>query len=283
MAAESLLPQHVVTGVRGGRLAHAFIFAGADEETKYRAALELAQRLICAADACGECADCRQLLQGSHPDLTVLASEEDSRFIKLEAVKQLMHRATLRPVRGRFKVLIIREASSMNEVSQNALLKTLEEPPAGTVFILIAEDVGALLDTIRSRAQNVYFASRAGTRQSSEELEPYIRETLDYLSYHDFTRRAVPDLSKLERTDLLTVLEEAMAYLRDLALMQVGAKELVAERDRYERERAASGYTPEQIQALMDAFVRAKTLALQNSNQRLLLANLWDSLEEAYA
>jgi DNA polymerase-3 subunit delta' len=164
-------------GLRSGRTHHAHLFEGPAGVGKERAALGLAARLLCEApglqpdaDACGKCVSCRLLerdthpdfhlvhrgLHKQHPDRTIRASK--GLFLVMDVVRHfLIEHAMLAPSRGRARVFIVRDAERMNEDAQNALLKTLEEPPALTRLILVTSSAGRLLPTIRSRCQRVTF------------------------------------------------------------------------------------------------------------------------------
>jgi DNA polymerase-3 subunit delta' len=135
-------------------------------------ALKFGQALLCetnppeAMDPCGECPGCKQVLAGSHPDLEFVAKDPDSSFLKVEQFigdrehrmqEGLLARFALKPTRGRRKVAIIDDADLLNAESANCLLKTLEEPPPGSVLVLIGTSEQKQLPTIRSRSQVVRF------------------------------------------------------------------------------------------------------------------------------
>jgi DNA polymerase-3 subunit delta' len=155
-----------------GRLPNTFLFVGPAGVGKRTFALKLAQSLLCETNPpellqpCGECPGCKQVLAGSHPDLEYLAKDPDSSFLKVEQFigdrehrmqEGLLARFSLKPTRGRRKVAIIDDADLFNSESANCLLKTLEEPPPGSVLILIGTSEQKQLPTIRSRSQIVRF------------------------------------------------------------------------------------------------------------------------------
>lgn len=156
---------------------HAWLFTGPEGVGKESAALGFARALLCQhpveGEACGECPACRKVEKGHHPDLLrvlpealavergLLAREEvartPSRELKIEQIRGLEGQLTLAPVEGERRVVLLLAADSMNAAAQNAFLKTLEEPPAGTHIVLIAEAGDRLLPTIRSRCVRVPF------------------------------------------------------------------------------------------------------------------------------
>jgi DNA polymerase III subunit delta' len=107
-------------------------------------------------DACGTCAACTRIARGVHPDVLVI-EPGDNGSIKIEAIRELVDRAGYRPFEGRRRVVIIDDADAMVPHAQNALLKTLEEPPSASVFILVSARPDALLPTVQSRCPRLRF------------------------------------------------------------------------------------------------------------------------------
>ena len=146
-----------------GRLGHAFLFVGPSGIGKRRLARHVAQGLLCetrpapALDPCGECAGCRQVEADSHPDFTEAGKPEDKNQFPIELMHDLCARVSLKPARGKYKILVIDDADSFNEESANCFLKTLEEPPPGSIIILLATSVETQLPTVVSRCQTIRF------------------------------------------------------------------------------------------------------------------------------
>jgi len=143
------------------RLAHAWLFAGPDGIGKRSVALAFAAWVHCSAggkDACGVCAACRQVAAGSHPDVQLVTVASGKKEIGVDRVRELKRFMQLRPVLGATKVAIIDDAPLLTLAAQNALLKTLEEPPDHSLLILVASNPDALLPTVRSRCQRLRFA-----------------------------------------------------------------------------------------------------------------------------
>ena len=109
-------------------------------------------------DGCGECAACRRIQRGVHPDV-ILIEPGDMGSIKIDKVRDVIDRADFRPFEGRRRVVIIDEADALVEPAQNALLKTLEEPPSASIFVLVSSMPDALLPTVRSRCSRLRFAA----------------------------------------------------------------------------------------------------------------------------
>ena len=111
-----------------------------------------------AAARCECCASCVQVAGGMHPDFTALARAEGRSEVLIEQVRELIARLGTRPSRGARRVAIIDDAETLGIPAQNALLKTLEEPPGHTIIFMVTESERALLDTVRSRMRLVRFA-----------------------------------------------------------------------------------------------------------------------------
>ena len=143
--------------VAEGRVPSAVLLVGPAGIGKRALADAFAGLLLCGAsageDACGACPDCTRVAADTHPDLRVVAREEDRRDIRIEQVRELARWLSLRALVAPRKVAVIDEAHTLNEHGQNALLKTLEEPPGAAVLVLVATSVARLLPTVRSRCQ----------------------------------------------------------------------------------------------------------------------------------
>lgn len=138
--------------------AHAYLFAGPSSVGKATVAHRFAAALLC--DHGGQhdvpCSSCRRSISGNHPDL--LAVEPDGRTaLSVEQARATVAQAPMSPVEGDRKVFVFDEAGSMSEQAANALLKTLEEPTASTVFVLVVESEDDLPATIASRCRSVQF------------------------------------------------------------------------------------------------------------------------------
>lgn len=160
--------------LRRGRTAHAFLLIGSPGIGKRLFAKLVTQCLFCQQrqsdelEACGTCHACQQVAAGTHPDLIEIGCPEGKRDLPIELMvgapdrrgrEGLCHDLSLKPMSASRKVAIIDDADCMNEASANALLKTLEEPPAGSILFLITPSLDPILPTIRSRCQPVRFGA----------------------------------------------------------------------------------------------------------------------------
>lgn len=159
--------------IRRGRLSHGYVFAGPEGIGKQLFARTLAQCLFCQRHsnaellACGECSACKQVKAGTHPDLhEVGPMSTKSSELKIEQFvgegdsrgkEGLCYELSRLPMAADRKIAIINDATGMNQSAANAFLKTLEEPQVNALVVLIADNLDALLPTIRSRCQTVRF------------------------------------------------------------------------------------------------------------------------------
>ena len=136
------------------------VFAGPDGVGKRLVAVALAQALNCergsGGDSCGRCASCTRIARGVHADVLVV-QPGDSGTIKVDQVRDAIDRAAYRPFEGKRRVVIVEAADALVPEAQNALLKTLEEPPPASVFVLVTTRPDMLLPTVRSRCQRLRF------------------------------------------------------------------------------------------------------------------------------
>src|SRR3989344_3999841 len=141
--------------VADGHLAHGLLFAGPTGVGKHRIALALAQAMLCeASTACGNCSQCRAFLAGTNPDYLEISGEAG---IKIEQIRELIFKLSLKAYSGKYKVAVIDCAEQMTIEAANSLLKSLEEPTDKTLIILISSNPNRLPKTIVSRVQKITF------------------------------------------------------------------------------------------------------------------------------
>jgi len=203
------------------RMPHAYLFTGPEGVGREMLAVRLAHVLLCASPAevdwpdemertaaanvrprvaCGRCDDCRLLAADTHPDLYLihrqlnrqhpdaLVRRQKALFLGVEVIRHfLIDRIATKPARGRAKVFIVREAERLNDAAQNALLKSLEEPPPDTTLILVTTSLDKMLPTTRSRCQLVPFVALPASFVTAElaRLRPEARsDEVRYAAHH---------------------------------------------------------------------------------------------------
>jgi DNA polymerase-3 subunit delta' len=246
---------HLQNALEQDRLAHGLIFAGPAGVGKRTTALALARALFCTAEipdgtgGCEQCEDCHLIEAGTHPNLLIQdmarAREEKSTAsqISIAQIRRLRSDLALRGVRGHRKVAIIEPAEKLTTDAQNALLKTLEEPPAGSVLILVTSNADALLPTIRSRCQRIHFsplspshlATILGRDGYSEEEASNIASIADG-SLHEAAR-----LSSEESQEQSLQIRERLSGLQTLSTPELldFAAELASGKGEERRDRMA--------------------------------------------
>ena len=260
---------------------HAYLFAGPEGVGKEMTAVGLVQALACLErpkEGCGECSTCVRIARKSHPDVTWvmpqeemvsrgLASKSDfagtpSREIRVEQIRALQERLSVRPLESERNVAIVASAEQMNAQAQNAFLKTLEEPPSVSMLILVASSPDRLLATIRSRCSRIQFGPLpldfiAAHLRTARNLDPANADLVAAMSGGSMSRGLRLDVDALgDRKDLIALfealgphdvrallafseqfgatreraedaLEVLRIWIRDLLAVQVGSDQLV--------------------------------------------------------
>lgn len=249
--------------LRRSRLPGAVLLTGPEGVGKRTLALATARALLCdtrSGEACDACPPCNRTAKGLHPDLFVLEPEGAStRSIKIEPVRDLVREIVARPFEGPARAFIVDDAHLMTEQAQNALLKSLEEPPATSHVVLVTPAPQALLTTIRSRCQTLRLGglpesvleAYLGERQGLDAQEARLRAVLadgslsaalafDSGEYHAMRDRLLALLERMPRLGVIERMELAEDFdarkdeipgeltalrtlLRDLAALRAGA------------------------------------------------------------
>ena len=170
--------------VKAGRLAHAYLFAGTDKKEKDETAIKLIQLLNCidVRKPCLSCRNCVAVKELRYPDLTIVKATKGEN-ITIEQIRKLALKLSLAAYESSIKTVIIKDAHYMNHHAQSAFLKLLEEPKGDTLFLLLCDHAELLLDTIRSRTQEIRFVSRP------EPVSEEFVKALQLMKLASFTER----------------------------------------------------------------------------------------------
>jgi len=152
-----------------GRLAHAYLFSGNNLDELEAVARTLAKTLNCEnpprksakgmpLDSCDQCSSCRRIEKSVHPDVSWLRAESKSRIISIDQVRDLLQTVNLKPTEAEYKVGVLVAVDRLRTEAANAFLKTLEEPPAKSILILLTTEPQRILETILSRCLRLTFA-----------------------------------------------------------------------------------------------------------------------------
>lgn len=205
-ASNSLLLAHL----RENRLAHTYLFSGPAGDTKSRLVLEFAKALNCERglffEAC-DCPSCGKIEKRVHPDVQWFQPDAKTEALKIEEVRNRLYQASLKPYEGKWKVFILENAENLTLDAANALLKTLEEPPEHSVFILLVENKAHLPETIQSRAFEVR-TPPAAEPDPREDAAIQLLEKKGWEAYFE-------ELRGLTRAELGEGLKTLLHYLLD--------------------------------------------------------------------
>lgn len=149
------IKKHLQTAIKTGNLSHAYIINGEYGSGRQTIASALTKTIQCQSktddtDACGVCTSCKQAESHNHPDIKYITHDKTSISVN-DIREQLNNDISIKPYSSEYKIYIIPDANKMTEQAQNALLKTIEEPPVYAIIILLTENCDSLLPTIRSR------------------------------------------------------------------------------------------------------------------------------------
>lgn len=298
-----------------GRVGHAYLFAGPPGVGKATVAYVFAAALLCRSpqkgEACGRCRECRQLIAGNHPDLQRIHPEGAS--IKISQIRELQRMAFLTPRQGSRRVFLLEEADLMTREAANSLLKVLEEPPGGTVIVLISSRPQALLPTVLSRCQVFTFqpltvgevaevlVKEAGLpREVAEEVahlsggSPGRALQLAHGEFKDLRQKASALLCELQKSPVLEALRQAALLAEDrekalvfLDLLEIWLRDLLAWKETKDEgmvfyrdhlpfiRREADRYPRRQLVGLIKQVEVTKDLLWANANARLALEVLF--------
>ena len=134
-------------------ISHAYLFSGPKDVGSFRIVRMFANILQCPNNFCRTCKDCKLMQKDSHPDVIVL--RDNGETIKIDDVRNLIHKTNL-TCQGRYRIVLIENIERMPIEAQNSFLKTLEEPPGKTIFIMTSVQVNQVLPTIKSRVRRYF-------------------------------------------------------------------------------------------------------------------------------
>lgn len=217
--------EHLENALKTGKISHAYIINGEKGSGKEFIARIFAAALQCEAQEgkpCQKCRSCRQALSGNQPDI-IQVTHEKPNTIGVEDVRtQINNDIILKPYSSPYKVYIVNEAEKMTPQAQNALLKTLEEPPAYAVILLLTANVNSLLQTISSRCVVLNMKPTG-----DEQMREYLMHKLQIPDYRAqvcvaFARGNVGKAKMLASSeDFETVKQEAVSLLKYIKDMDV--------------------------------------------------------------
>ena len=310
------LMRGLLESVHSGQSSHAYIFEGERGLGVINAARLFAAALACANTEiapCGACPSCIEAKANTNPDIVYMRPDKDKKTIGADNMRSLEEDAAIKPFAAKRKVYIFEDASLITEAAQNVFLKTLEEPPEYAAFIIVTENADILLETIRSRAVRVTFprVSDEAVRQYISEKYPD-EDKLDFLVKYcagvpyeadsvigddEFETLRSSSLEKLtpllsdktigafeiqkfaeeNKDSFAKILDFWMSFLRDVVLIQTGAREGIINIDKLDTLRALASKTdPQKTVRVMDLIITAQKMTARYVNTKAV--SYWLSL-----
>lgn len=299
--------------LRTGKTAHSYLFEGIPGCGRRKSALALIQGMFCKDmddDACGVCPSCRKVAGGSHADIHIISPLPDKRDISIDQLREMQRTLSLRPYEAPRKVCLIEPAERMSVNAANSLLKTLEEPPGDALIILLTENAGMLLPTIRSRCQLVRFAPLSpehvltllerngmdagtaallaplsgGSMQRAQELD---NESLAARRDAVISRLSLMDINRIatvfdaaealsgNREETLELLDLLISFYRDAVHLAAGSGEIVNRAARTAIESIAARNPLNRTMELLETICQTRRDVQQNANPKLALDHLF--------
>jgi DNA polymerase-3 subunit delta' len=289
--ADAIAQLELAVKTRDQGVQHAWLMTGPPGSGRSNMAVAFAAALLCAEGGCGTCRSCTLAMSGNHPDIDVLTTEKVG--ISIEEVRNLVLSAQMGGSMGRYRIMIIEDADRMAERSSNVLLKALEEPPPGTVWILCAPSEADMLPTIRSRVRRITLKTPAVEEVAQLLVE---RDSIDRAlaltvaaeaqSHIGMARRLATSVDARGRRkdtlvaalDIDSVTNAMFTADRWIDLARRDAEALTTERDSEEREELLRVLGVEDTSKL-PPYARADVKTLEESQKRRATRSLRDGLD----
>ena len=314
--------EHLKTAIEMGKVSHAYILNGPDLSGKMMIAEAFARALLCEKqdpDGCGECRSCRQSDDRNNPDIIYVKHDKPNTISVDDIRMQLNNDIVIKPYSNQYKIYIVDEAEKMNQQAQNALLKTIEEPPAYAVIMLLTTNADSFLQTIRSRCitlnlksvKNDVIKSYLMTEKKIPDYQAdvcaafaqgVVGKAIKLASSDDFNELKESALSLIKRLDDIDLYEMGEAikqisdyklqvqdyfdlitvWYRDVLYMKAtnDVNGLIFKDEVYDIKKQASKHSYHGIETIIEALDKAKLRINANVNFDLVIELLLMTIKE---
>lgn len=314
--------EHLKTAIEMGKVSHAYILNGPDLSGKMMIAEAFARALLCEKqdpDGCGECRSCRQSDDRNNPDIIYVKHDKPNTISVDDIRTQLNNDIVIKPYSNQYKIYIVDEAEKMNQQAQNALLKTIEEPPAYVVIMLLTTNADSFLQTIRSRCitlnlksvKNDVIKSYLMTEKKIPDYQAdvcaafaqgVVGKAIKLASSDDFNELKESALSLIKRLDDIDLYEMGEAikqisdyklqvqdyfdlitvWYRDVLYMKAtnDVNGLIFKDEVYDIKKQASKHSYHGIETIIEALDKAKLRINANVNFDLVIELLLMTIKE---
>ena len=314
--------EHLKTAIEMGKVSHAYILNGPDLSGKMMIAEAFARELLCEKqdpDGCGECRSCRQSDDRNNPDIIYVKHDKPNTISVDDIRTQLNNDIVIKPYSNQYKIYIVDEAEKMNQQAQNALLKTIEEPPAYAVIMLLTTNADSFLQTIRSRCitlnlksvKNDVIKSYLMTEKKIPDYQAdvcaafaqgVVGKAIKLASSDDFNELKESALSLIKRLDDIDLYEMGEAikqisdyklqvqdyfdlitvWYRDVLYMKAtnDVNGLIFKDEVYDIKKQASKHSYHGIETIIEALDKAKLRINANVNFELVIELLLMTIKE---
>lgn len=314
--------EHLKTAIEMGKVSHAYILNGPDLSGKMMIAEAFARALLCEKqdpDGCGECRSCRQSDDCNNPDIIYVKHDKPNTISVDDIRTQLNNDIVIKPYSNQYKIYIVDEAEKMNQQAQNALLKTIEEPPAYAVIMLLTTNADSFLQTIRSRCitlnlksvKNDVIKSYLMTEKKIPDYQAdvcaafaqgVVGKAIKLASSDDFNELKESALSLIKRLDDIDLYEMGEAikqisdyklqvqdyfdlitvWYRDVLYMKAtnDVNGLIFKDEVYDIKKQASKHSYHGIETIIEALDKAKLRINANVNFDLVIELLLMTIKE---
>lgn len=267
-----------------GRLAHAYLLVGDRQDYLYDMAFEITKALNCQHQpyhqGC-ECSSCRKLITGNHPDFFMIEKPEDKTEILISQItvrenqpyRPLLPWLSVKTLEAQVRVVIVKEAHLMSQESANAFLKTLEEPPAKTLFLLTTTAVIDILPTIQSRCQQILLNENIKQQQLSHWVDQFILVRIDEKQIKSIVEN---------KQDVQCLIETILMFYRDMLMLKAGVEKisLIFKEHGSAIERLSLKHTQEDVLMIIEQATKTMRSLQEGLNVKVALVLLKELMDD---